>query len=129
MNEISRIDIIVGGNHGQGAFRFLMKLLFVMKYSKNIERTSSVACILCKNRQWRYTPECYNRKTQKSFILILDPITIYNHQVYIDNLYITSDLSSLVMLLGEELSSPKWCFKCKLYPKVWLEHGHVIGED
>ena len=51
VNEISRIDIIVGGNHGQGTFRFLMKLLCVMKYSKNIERTSSVACILCKNRQ------------------------------------------------------------------------------
>ena len=25
--------------------------------------------------------------------------------------------------------SPKWCFKCKLYPKVWLENGHIIGED
>ena len=21
------------------------------------------------------------------------------------------------------------CFKCKLYPKVWLEHGRKIGED
>ena len=62
-------------------------------------------------------------------MLMLDPITIYNHQVYIDNLYITGDLSFLVNLLGEELSSPKWCFKYKLYPKVWLEHGHVIGED
>ena len=47
VNEISRIDIIVDGDHGQGAFRFPMKLLFVMK-SENIEHTSSVAYILCK---------------------------------------------------------------------------------
>ena len=25
--------------------------------------------------------------------------------------------------------SLKWRFKCKLNPKVWLEHGHKIGED
>ena len=47
VNEISRIDIIVDCDHGQGAFRFPMKLLFVMK-SENIEHTSSVAYILCK---------------------------------------------------------------------------------
>ena len=35
----------------------------------------------------------------------------------------------LVILLGKEFSSPKWCFKCKLNLKVWLEHGHKIGED
>ena len=32
--EISRIDVIVCGDHGQGAFRFLMKLLFVIKCEK-----------------------------------------------------------------------------------------------
>ena len=31
INEISRVDVIVGGHHGQCAFRFPMKLLFVMK--------------------------------------------------------------------------------------------------
>ena len=34
VNEISRIDVIVGGDHGQGAFTFPMKLLFVMKSGK-----------------------------------------------------------------------------------------------
>ena len=48
VNEISRIDIIVGGDHGQGNFRFLMKLFFVVKNTKNVERTSSIAYILCK---------------------------------------------------------------------------------
>ena len=35
----------------------------------------------------------------------------------------------LVILLGKEFSSPKWCFKCKLNQKVWLEHGYKTGED
>ena len=34
VNEISRIDVVVGGDHGQGAFIFSMKLLFVMKSEK-----------------------------------------------------------------------------------------------
>ena len=33
-DEISRIDVIAGGDHGQGAFRFPMKLLFIMKSEK-----------------------------------------------------------------------------------------------
>ena len=62
-------------------------------------------------------------------MLILEPIIINNHQVSINNLYVTRDLTVLVIVLGKEFSSPKWCFKCKLHPKVWLEHGYTIGEE
>ena len=51
-------------------------------------------------------------------MLMLEPIIINNHQVSIDNLYVTRDLEVLVIVLGKEFSSPKWCFKCKLHPKV-----------
>ena len=60
---------------------------------------------------------------------MLDPIKIDSHQVSIDNICVTGDLTFLVILLGKEFSSPKRCFKCKLHLKVWLEHGHKIGED
>ena len=49
---------------------------------------------------------------------MLDPIKIGNHQVSIDNIYVTGDLEFLVILLGKEFSSPKWCFKYKLHPKL-----------
>ena len=48
IDDISRINVVVGGDHGQGVFRFPMKLLFIKKSTKNIERVSSVAYILCK---------------------------------------------------------------------------------
>ena len=51
-------------------------------------------------------------------MLMLEPITIDNHQVSIDNLYTTGDLIFLIILLNKEFASPKWCFKCNLHPKV-----------
>ena len=48
LDDLSRIDVVIGGDHSQGAFKFPMKLLFIMKSSKNIERENSVAYILCK---------------------------------------------------------------------------------
>ena len=60
---------------------------------------------------------------------MLETISIDNHQLSIDNFYVTGDLTFLIILLGKEFSSPKWCFKSKLNPKVWLEHGYRIGED
>ena len=47
-DDLSRIDDVIGGDHGQGAFRFPMKLLFFMKSSENIERESNDAYILFK---------------------------------------------------------------------------------
>ena len=59
---------------------------------------------------------------------MLKTILIDKHQVSIDNLYVTGDLVFLVILLGKVFSSPKWCYKIKLHPKIQLEHGHKIGE-
>ena len=107
MNEIFRIDVTVGGDHGQGAFRFPMKLLFIMKSSKKIERTSSVVYILCKKDYDDILKNTIIEKLQESFMLVLDPIRIDNHQVSIENLYVTSDLAFLIILLGKEFSSAK----------------------
>ena len=30
ISNINRIDIVVGGDHGQGVFRFPMKILYIM---------------------------------------------------------------------------------------------------
>ena len=46
--NISRIDIVVGGDHGQGAFRFPMKILYIMKDDTRYESIQPVGYILCK---------------------------------------------------------------------------------
>ena len=129
INDISRIDVTVGGYHGQGAFRFPMKLLFIIKSAKNVERESSVVYILCKQDNGDILKNTIVNKLQDLFKLMIETISIDNHQLSIDNLYVTGDLAFLVILLGKEFSSPKWCFKCKVNPKIWLEHEYKIGED
>ena len=76
-------------------------LLFVMKYLKNIEHTSSVAFILCKKDNGNILKNTIIEKLQESFMLMLYPIKIDNHHVSIDNLYVTDDLAFLVILWGK----------------------------
>ena len=49
---------------------------------------------------------------------MLKTILIENHQVSIDNLYVTGDFAFLVILLSKEFYSPKWRFKYKLHPQI-----------
>ena len=48
ISNINRIDIVVGGDHGQGAFRFPMKILYIMNNKKRHESIHPVGYILCK---------------------------------------------------------------------------------
>ena len=44
--EIKRIDIVVGGDHGQGAFRFPMKILYIMNDDTRHESIQPMGYIL-----------------------------------------------------------------------------------
>ena len=65
-----------------------MKLLFIMKSFKNVERESSVVYILCKKDNGDILKNKIKDKLQESFKLILETISIDNHQLSIDNLYV-----------------------------------------
>ena len=46
--NINRIDIVDGGDHGQEAFRFPMKILYIMNNGTRHESIQPVGYILCK---------------------------------------------------------------------------------
>ena len=46
--DINRIDIVVGSDHGQGAFRFTIKILYIINSGKRHESIQTVGYILCK---------------------------------------------------------------------------------
>ena len=54
IKESFRIDVIVGEDHSQGAFRFPMKILFVMNSGKTVERLRSVPYVLCKKYMFMF---------------------------------------------------------------------------
>ena len=75
---------------------------------KNIERISSAAYILCNKYNGDILKNTIIDKLQESFKLILESIRIGNHQVSIDNIYVTDDLAFLIVLFGKNNSSYKW---------------------
>ena len=48
LSDIDRIDIVVGGDYGQGAFRFPMKILHIMNNGKRHESIQPVGYMLFK---------------------------------------------------------------------------------
>ena len=48
LSDIDRIDIVVGGDHGQGTFRFPMKILYILNNEKIYESIQHVGYILHK---------------------------------------------------------------------------------
>ena len=46
--DINRIDIVVGDDYGQGAFRFPMKILYIMNNGNRHESKQPMGYILCK---------------------------------------------------------------------------------
>ena len=68
-------------------------------------------------------------KLQESFKWMLVPMIFDNQQLSINNVYVTYDFAFLVILIGKEFPSHKWCMKYELHPKVWLECGRKIGDD
>ena len=107
----------MGDGHSQGAFRFSIKLLFVMETLKKILNVQVVLFTFYAKINGDILKNTIIDELQELFKLMLDPIKIDNHQVFIDNIYVTRDLAFLVILLGKDFSSSKWCFKCKLHPK------------
>ena len=58
ISNINIIDIVIGGDHGQGAFRFPMKILYIMNNGTRYR------LYIMQERQW-YNIERYNN--QKSW--------------------------------------------------------------
>ena len=54
ISTIDRIDIVVGGDHGQGVFRFPMKILYIMNNETRHESIQTVGYILCKKDNMYY---------------------------------------------------------------------------
>ena len=81
INEISRSDVIVGGDHGQGVFRFPMKMLFIMKCGKSHVRISNVTYILYKKDNGLIPKDSIIEKLQELFKLILVTMIFDNQQL------------------------------------------------
>ena len=78
--------------HSQGAFRFSIKLLFVMETLKKILNVQVVLFTFYAKNNGDILKNTIIYKFQESFKLVLEQIKNDNHQVSIDNTYVSGDL-------------------------------------
>ena len=128
LSDIDRIDIVVGGDHGQGAFRFPMKILYIMNNEKRYESIQPVGYILCKKDNGLILKNTIIKELGDSIKLLNESISFNNQQLSPSNIYVTGDLAFLVILLGKEHSSPHWCIKYKSPSKHWKLSNHFMGD-
>ena len=85
--NINRIDIVVGGDHGQGAFRFPMKILYIMKDDTKHESIQPVGYILCKKDNGIILKNTIIKDLADSNKLLNESISFNNQQLSSSNIY------------------------------------------
>ena len=93
LSDIDRIDIIVGGNHDQGVFRFPMKILYIMNNQKRHEIIQPVGYILCKKDNGMILKITIIKDLGDSINLLNKLMSFNNQQLSPPNLCVTSDLA------------------------------------
>ena len=122
--DIDRIDIVVDGDHGQGAFRFPMQILYIMNDEKRHESIQPVGYILYKKNNGLVLKNTIIKDPVDSINLLNESMSFNNQQLSLSNIYVTGDFVSLVILLGEEHSSPHWYIKCNSPSKYCKLSNH-----
>ena len=108
---IDIIGIVIGGNHGQRAFRFPMKILYIMNNEKRHESIQPKGYILCQKDQGIILKNTIIKDLGESINLLNESMSFNNQQLSSSNIHVTGDLVFLVILLGKEHLSSHWCIK------------------
>ena len=127
--DIDRIHIVVGGDHGQVAFRFPMKILYIINNEKRHESIQSMGCILYKNDNDITLKDTIIKDLGDLIYLLNESMSFNNQQLSPSNIYVPIDLAFIVILLGKEHSSPYWCIKCKSPSKYRKLSNHSMGDE
>ena len=86
-SDINRIDIIVGGDHGQGAFRFPMKILFILNNGNRHESIQPGSYILCQKDQGIILKNTIIKDLGESINLLNESMSFNNQQLSSSNIY------------------------------------------
>ena len=129
ISNINRIDIVVGGDHSQGVFRFPMKILYIMNNGTRRKSIQPVGYILCKKDNGIILKNTIIKDLGDSINSLNESMSFNNQHLSSFNIYVTGDLAFSVMILGKEHSSPHWCIKCKSPSKYWKLSNHSMGDE
>ena len=93
LSDIDIIDIIIGGDYGQGAFRFSMKTLYIKNNGKRHENIQPKGYILYKKDNGITLKNTIIKDIGESINLLNESMLFNNQQLSQSNIYITGDLA------------------------------------
>jgi hypothetical protein len=140
-SKVERIQVVVGGNHGDVAFQFGASITVDMIDGQIIEFEIILCKVICRKDTAKFIERTIlPRLTNGLEIVKLIPLYIsmntydgklvcnYNHthsigSTPIVNIYVTGDLALQAMALGKELMAGHWCMQCASSKAQFLDNG------
>ena len=139
--DVEDIAIAFGGDHGQGAFRALIKIIIRLKESagdkRKITRIVKTAHIDCKKDNGAIIKGTISTGMKDSVEKVAEGSLelVGGEAKFIDGrgaiapkLYLSGDLAFYAMVLGKENSDTYHCPYCMLAKPEWQSDNHQKGE-
>ena len=89
INEINRINIVMGGDHGQGS----ITILYMMNNGKRCESIQPAGCILCKKNNSIILKNAIIKDLRDSIHLLNESMIFNNQRISPSIIYITGYLN------------------------------------
>lgn len=141
-SDVTRVAVVFGGDHGQGAFRASVRvLLYFVIGEPPEEHEIDVAHVKCKKDNYEIleksimTPIGKSLKQMKKLtfkslgqrgIAMVQKGSAQAHGAKQTELFVTGDLLFYAVVLGR-VAANFWCFCCDLRPTAWKESPFEMG--
>ncbi len=145
LSNVERVQVVVGGNHGDVAFQFGASITVEMIEGQIIEFKISVCEVICRKDTAKLIERTIlPRLTNGLEVVKLIPLCIsvntddgklvceYNRTPSIGSttpivdVYITGDLAFQAMALGKESMAGHWCMQCTSSKAQFLDDGTML---
>ena len=152
VDSIVFIDVIIGGDHGQGAMRFPAKFIFFYDDDSTAEVTTLISQIDCAKETYKLIEQCTAPSINEALARMMhnettdglspdgsvvveddvsyfsdpedDPLPTSTKQIPF-RFFMSGDLAYDAMCLGKDSSSTAWCIYCKMRRADWRKkHQH-----
>jgi predicted transposase YbfD/YdcC len=146
IRDIEKTFIILGGDHGIGAFRMPFRNVLVLRDGRHLKKDIGIATIVCKkdtgkvilNTIMDWLTEDLKEINHSNVVLSTDasgnlqcdlqPKTNTSSHSLDTGIYVTGDIKWFCMLLGMEGMAPHYCVYCSLRKQDWKKCGHCKGD-
>jgi len=143
-HDLDRVAIIIGGDHGQGAFIMMVKIVMYFKNGNQIKKemhTLDVGHVDCRKDNYDILSNTLLTKIGDSLKGISAhslrltasrglEVVPNNHRSLGKRpmkLFVTGDLLFYSIVLGR-VAPNHWCFCCKLHPKEWKKNPFSVTD-